>query len=360
MNLKFRVLAMFIMALATVSFLPSCGSDDEPKVENVDKTELNNLIAECEALLAKATTDDYPEEVIATFQSKVTAVKSAVSGSITQSVANNLLVQLKEAKTIFVQSAYGAIPTDKLLVEWNFDEGTGNSVTSTGVEKWVAQFNMGPAEVFATEAAAPVFVDGVRGKALNFDKGAFLAVNEFNESQLLSNELSISMWVNPKEVRPGNYLLSMNYWENWKLNLQENSKPLFTVATTVAGVDADNEIVESVPVGQWSHIVVTMNLNTGKLSFYVNGEDTKTWDSATKPGLAGKQKAAYVPKSGKKLPFLIGCATTFEEVTSWAWTTLPVTPAQWDGYIGQMDEVKIYTTSLTEGQVKKLYNDEKK
>lgn len=67
----------------------------------------------------------------------------------------------------------------------------------------------------------------------------------------------------------------MNYWENWKLNLQNEGKPFFTVATTVAGVDADNEHVESFPINTWTHLVVSMDLNAHTLSFYVNGELTK-------------------------------------------------------------------------------------
>ena len=60
-----------------------------------------------------------------------------------------------------------------------------------------------------------------------------------------------------------------------------------------------------------------MDLNAHTLSFYVNGELTKTWDASGKPGLAGSQKSAYLPASGEKLPFLIGCATTYAEASTW-------------------------------------------
>lgn len=152
----------------------------------------------------------------------------------------------------------------------------------------------------------------------------------------------------------------MNYWENWKLNLQNEGKPFFTVATTVAGVDADNEHVESFPINTWTHLVVSMDLNAHTLSFYVNGELTKTWDASGKPGLAGSQKSAYLPASGEKLPFLIGCATTYAEASTWDWVTLPIEPSGWDYFAGSLDELKIYNIALTEGQVSKLYNDEKK
>ena len=43
--------------------------------------------------------------------------------------------------------------------------------------------------------------------------------------------------------------------------------------------------------------------------------------------------------------------------TSWVWAR---TPANWDGFIGAMDELKVYNIALTDGQVAKLYKDENK
>ena len=264
--LNFRMIAILMVACLTTLFLPSCGNDDEDKDSTpLDLTEINALLSECESLLSSATTDDYPEAAITTFQSKVNAIKSAVAGDLTQTTLNNLLVQLKEAKTTFEQSAYDAIPLDNLLAEWSFDEGEGTSLVSTGVQAWVAKMKTGPSEIFGTNTQVPSFVDGVKGKALSFDNGACLEVDDFSETSLLSNTLSISVWINPKESRAGNYILSMNYWENWKLNLQNEGKPFFTVATTVAGVDADNEHVESFPINTWTHLVVSMDLNAHTL-----------------------------------------------------------------------------------------------
>jgi hypothetical protein len=81
---------------------------------------------------------------------------------------------------------------------------------------------------------------------------------------------------------------------------------------------------------------------------------TKEWDSTSKPNLTGSLQAY-----SNKLPLMIGACTTYAEAKAtwdWAWAE---TPESWDGFVGAMDEFKIYNIALTEGQVKKLYKDEK-
>jgi hypothetical protein len=81
---------------------------------------------------------------------------------------------------------------------------------------------------------------------------------------------------------------------------------------------------------------------------------TKEWDSTSKPNLTGSLQAY-----SNKLPLMIGACTTYPEAKAawdWAWAE---TPDGWDGFVGAMDEFKIYNIALTEGQVKKLYKDEK-
>ena len=355
------IFVVAMMALIPAITFTSCKEEDNnDQGANVDKTELTALIAECEELANAATTDDYPAEAIETFKSTIAAVKSAANaGNVTQTVINNLLVQLKEAKATFEQSAYDAIPADALLLEYTFDEA-GTTQTSTGTQKLVATAMAGPAEVFGSAAQVPQFVEGVKGTAAYLNNGAYFSIDNYTESTFLPQELSISVWVNPEEVRAGNYIISLNYWNNWKFNLQNESKPFFTVATADGVIDADNETVESAPAGKWTHLVVTLSLKNHTLSFYVNGIHTKTWDASGKPALAASALApAYVPASGQKLPMLIGCATTYEEATSWDWVTLPIQPSGWDNYVGSIDELKVYNIALTAGQISKLYNAEK-
>ena len=90
---------------------------------------------------------------------------------------------------------------------------------------------------------------------------------------------------------------------------------------------------------------------------YVNGTLTKTWTEATK-GIAPLIQTLTAP--GPQ-PFIIGCCATDDElandaVVGWmGWTT----KANFGYFKGVIDELKIYKVALADGQVAKLYNDEK-
>ncbi len=162
------------------------------------------------------------------------------------------------------------------------------------------------------------------------------------------------MWVKPDELYEHNYIVSQNYWTGYKLQTQGGGKPFFTFKKVDGGiVDADNETDNSIKAGQWNHIVVSVNGTTKELKFYVNGFLTKTWTEADK----GIGPLTQTLTSPDPQPFIIGCVATDAELAAnfMEWTT-----ADNLGYFkGVIDELKIYNIALADGQVSKLYNDEK-
>lgn len=352
--------AVFCLAVACISpVFTSCSKDSDETVQNnADKTEINKELTACKALLAAATTADYKQESIDAFKAVIDLVDAALAKDPTQTVVNNLLKQLQEAKSTFEQSAFNAIPEDKLLLNWDFDT-EGTSLASTGTLKWNAVLKAGPSEVFGSDTDVPKFVDGVKGKALSFDKGAHLEVSDYSPNALLGSQLSISVWVKPSKTVAGNYIISLNYWNTFKLNLENENKPFFTFASNQGVADCDNEMPQSVPNNKWSHVVIALNYTAKTLDFYVNGELTKSWTTTGKPQLAGSWATGWAPANGGQLPLMIGACTTYAEATSWDWVTDGFTPNTWDCFHGEIDQMKIYSIALGEGQVSKLYNDEK-
>ncbi|MCI2082176.1 MAG: LamG domain-containing protein [Bacteroidales bacterium] len=347
---KQTTILLAAFALMAVSFT-SC---HKTGTEEADLTELQSVIDSCKTVLKNATTADYPQSAITSFQSTLTAVEDAISdtSTLTQTAVDNLVVQLRAAASTFAGTAYDVIPTDALTFGLSFDEGTGTSLKTSGKYSWTATLEKGPSEIFGTATNVPSFIDGKVGKAMYFSNGAHLEIDDYVASALEGKQLSIACWLKPDSTRAGNYIISYNYWNTWKLCLQTENKPFFTVKTTEGCVDMDNENANSVPNGSWTHVVVTMDLDAEKVDFYINGVLTKEWTNTTKPGISGS-----VASYATKLPLLIGVCTTYDEALTWSWDWAHE-PASWDSYIGSIDELKVYNIALTEGQVAKLYGDE--
>lgn len=357
-NKLFKIGVRAISLLLILPLLAGCNSDDKDIFEAGDPAALKTELAECYALLAEATSTDYEQESIDNFKDKLDVIQSVLGQDVVSSQeVLNMTVHLGEAKSLFLRSKLLGIPVEALIAGWSFDEGEGSWLVSDGMKKLTANLMSGPSEIFPT-TGIPQFVEGVKGKALHFKNGSHLEVSNYAPADFLGQQLSIAVWLKPDVTKGGNYVASLNYWNNWKFQIQEQGKAFFTIQSTQGFTDADNEYDQSVAPNRWAHIVVTLDLSSQKLWFYVNGRLTKEWTSTNKPNLAGGQMAPYVSSLNKQLPLMIGAATTYEEaLAAWNWSGWN-TPSSWDHFEGTMDEIKFYNIALVEGQVKALYNEE--
>ena len=351
--MKLRTLLLMLI-VSSAMILGSCAKDDNGIVEG-DKTALTALIAEADVLSAAALPANYPQADIDLFKTTLATVKTAAATKLTQVQINNLVTQLTEAIATFESKAYGYIDESLYLnAGWHFDEGTGNTATAFSTVAHVGTFKAGNAGVFGATALSPTWVTGVKGgKAIYLDKGAHLEVPY--TTAFLPVNLTISVWIKPVELYENNYIISQNYWNGYKLQTQGGGKPFFTYKSTKAVnpiIDADNETDNCIKVDLWNHIVVTLNGTTKELKFFVNGTLTKTWTETSK-GIAPLIQTLTSPDPQ---PFIIGCVATDTELASWSWTE---TPTSLGYFKGAIDELKIYNIALADGQVSKLYNDEK-
>lgn len=350
MKWKNLLLMLFVGSAIIVS---SCKDDKDNGIVEGDKTELNALIAEAQALVNSATAADYPQTAIDAFKSTLETVKTATAKPLTQTEINNLKTQLGEALKTFKSQAYGFIDeTLYLNAGWHFDEGTGTTATAYSTVKHVATFFKGNTVILGAAAMMPTWTDGVKGgKAVMLNKGAHLEVPY--TTAFLPVDITISVWIKPIELYENNYIVSQNYWTGYKLQTQDGGKPFFTFKKVDGGiVDADNETDGSIKVNQWNHVVVSVNGTTKELKMYVDGTLTKTWTADDKGIGPLTQTLEPTPQ-----PFIIGCVATDAELAAnfMEWTT-----ADNLGYFkGAIDELKIYNIALADGQVSKLYNDEK-
>ena len=221
-----KLYTLLLMVLVSSALIFTSCNDDEDIVEG-DKTELNALIVEADAMSAAATTDDYPQAAINAFNTTLQNVKTASAEKLTQEEIDNLEVQLTQAMETFDAANYDAIPETALLIGLSFNEGSGTQLTAEG-KNLVATLMTGPSQIFGTNTNLPSFIDGISGKAMYFNNGSHLEINGYTASDFLGNKLSIAVWAKPDSTRPGNYIVSYNYWNSWKFQIQEQNKPFFT------------------------------------------------------------------------------------------------------------------------------------
>lgn len=316
--------------------------------------QLSALIAAAEAEANAATAETHPQTAIDDFTATLETIKTSAATLLTEEQINNLIAQLNEAMHTFEMLEYSLINESLYLkAGWHFDEGEGRVSTSFSNVAHKANFKAGSVTVFGAEALSPVWVAGLNGgHAVYLDKGAHLEVPYTTD--FLPADLSISVWVKPDNRHAENYIISQNYWAGYKLQLQGDGKPFFSYTKAGGGiVDADNELNNSVSIGEWNHLVVSLNSTTKELKFYVNGLLTRTWTEADK-GIGPLTQTLTNPDPQ---PFIIGCMATDAHVAAnfMDWVTVD----NFGYFIGVIDELKIYSTSLSIEQVSQLYNREK-
>lgn len=349
---KFFVILAAVAALTAVSCKKNDEKKDEPKL---DLTEINALVAECEDLVKSATTATFTQESIDTFKKAIADVKAAIASATTQATISSLITRLQDAKTAFEESALDLIPEDAITFALSFDEGTGTQLKTTGKYSWTAKLEKGAVELFPN-TKLPEFVDGKVGKALHFADASHLSIADYVPAALGGGAISISCWVKPDELRASNYIVSYQSWHVWKFQTQDGGKPFFTLATNKGITDMDNETDGSVEVGKWAHLVVSWSNVTGNIEMYVNGALTKTWTGTDHDGKHGPGAVIAEPGEAAILELAIGS----DETINMKRGTEHAEISAWDAYFhGAIDELAVYNIALNQGQVTKLYNDQK-
>lgn len=334
--------SLAILAAAAITFA-ACSKSNDSKF---DTKNYDAVIAEAEALAASATTTDWSEDAITTFNSAIATAKEAFGLVKTQTELDNVVANVTAAIATFKDQKFESVPASNLTFECKFD---GEATTTTGTNKWTLVPACGPEQVFSTKTY-PTYVDGKVGKAVKLENGANFNVTGFNPASLAGKELSVCVWVNPSKVYANNYIVSFNRWSSWKLQLQDGSKPFMTV-TGDATVDADNETDNSCPANEWHHVAVCANFTAGTLNFYVDGKLTKAWTNKISGTIATAAEGNYLT---------IGQQCSWEVALQDDWfNPSEATADSWSCFWGLLDELKVYNTALSAGQVAKIYNSEK-
>lgn len=352
MKTRNRLFLTMVIILSVGYVITSC--DDEDAAKGPDLAELTAAIDVANNLLT--TTEEGTSDGQYLRGSKValeTAVAAAelveASSTVTQVQVDNATVNLLAAVEIYQGKLITPIAAANLMAHWKFDEGTGTIANDATTNNLDGTFKTGSTLWGAGVPTWSTDRYGNANKALYFNAGGNVEV-AYN-AKLNASTMTISLWMKQDVNSPilnNQYMVAMNRWNGYKLNMQDAPKAFMTVKADNAGgisyYDRDNDS----PVlaqGSWYHVVVSFG--GGRMKFYVNGVLVKDWDNT--PGTAVSLSSAPINLTiGQDLP-----TDKYSEVEGDFY-------GAWGGYFkGLMDEIRIYNTVLTNAQVTTLYNVEK-
>jgi hypothetical protein len=341
--LKFSVAAL-VIATAIVT---SCNKEEPLVPTNIDKTALQALYDEALALhdgaVEGTTAGQYASGSKADFKVVIDAAKTVIDDEYTTEAAvAAVITQLATAEEVFMGKRIQPVSAEYLIAQWKFN-GDATDASGNGHDGTL----MSGHENFYT-AGSPVLpvlaADrfGTAGMAYYFDKGANIEV-PYSSKLNPTKELSISVWINMISQDNNDYIISLDRWIGYKLNLQSEDKLYFTIRKqtdpdTWEFVCDNDSNPFAVKASTWTHVVVSYG-SAGVIKFFADGvKVNETTDRGVTGDLMTVTKNLCI---GQQLP-------TSDYMTEEAGAT--------DGFFkGTMDDLRLYNKALTDAEALSLY-----
>ena len=249
---------------------------------------------------------------------QATASTQWFNGSLDDVRVYNRALSASEIQALYKSGTVKyATPSDTGLVGyWSMNEGSGSYAGDSSGNR-----NTG---VFPGGTANPTWVDGKRGKALNFDgSNDYVAITNANSTlKLTSSDGTFSAWVKPNTISGFDGIIGNNFGSGWWFILNAG-KIAFWAATDAAVYDSNTVV----PNGQWTHILVTYNNASKTATFYKNGVFDGSQVTANTIGNGGT--TFYIGNDGRD-----GAGYPFD---------------------GLIDDVRIYNRALSAAEIQALY-----
>jgi len=340
-----------ICLLLGVTLAFACKKNDQPAPNyNSNKSNLTHLADSLTNVYNNTVEGNKPGNYSAGARTSLKAALDLATqvenGSFTQEEVDNAYNKLVLAGQQFSTKLIQEVSVQYLVGHWKFN---GNAVDSSGHghDGMLKTGYVGSSAAAATDGGTlPQLTADRFGRAdmaYSFNNGALVDVPY--ASELNPPAFTISLWVNMTANTNGSYMISMNRWNGYKFNLNGTAVPFLTVAVPTSIYDRDAGAV-NVATNTWTHLAVSYT--DGAMKFYVNGELKKTWTNT--PGAALTLPSPVDLSIGNEMP------KQYYNLTDNS------NPAYFWGasyFIGSMDDIRMYNSVLTDGEVNSIYVIEK-
>jgi len=346
----YALMVAFVLPLALGLTLTSCDKDDddEPGVD----TALVSLITEAQDLHDDAVEGTsvgfYTAGSKATLQTAIDAAQTVVDDDkSTQEEIDAAKANLQAAIDTFEDAEIQDVSTDGLVAQWLFN-GDASDNTGNGHD---GEAKAGHSHWGAGSATLTTDRFGNASAAYQFDEGGNIEVPY--STALNPSSMSLSWWIYMEEQENNDYMISMNRWNTYKVNLQTINRVFFT--TKVEDPASAGDFIyndrdhdgDGLVAGTWYHLAVSFG--GGHMKFYIDGVMVKDWDNVPNSSIVNISSDPVNLIFGQDLPTSI-------------YSTDDTSPyyVNWGGfYKGKLDDIRLYNRVLTDSEVTSIYNLEK-
>ena len=345
------ILGVLMAFMLMMVVFESCKKADDTPVVTIDKSKLKVRLDSANAGYALAVEGNqvgqFEAGSKATFKSAIDAATAVnTNTNATQADVNNAYANLGAAGATFLSKQVQQIAPESLSLYLKMDgdtkDASGKALDGTlkaGSTLW--------------GAGTPTLTKdryGVDNKAYHFFKGGNIEV-PYNAAINPGKEITVSVWarMDSNSTAGNNYILGLNRWNGYKLNIQQANYAFFTLKTTTGIIDHDNA-TPTLDLNKW--YLITVTYKEGTMNFYLNGALTKSWPNLT--GTPVSVKNTINLAIGQDLPTSLYKNDEKDDADGNNFN------GPWGGYFrGDLDELRIYSIALSDTQVKSIYTAEK-
>lgn len=342
-------LIIYLFAVTvSLGILASCSkkSDTTPDY-NADKTAFKATIDSLTNIYNTSVEGSKPGQYVmgakANLDSVLALANQVYTGTtFTQQMVNNALSNLLAAGKTFSTKLLQEVSVANLVAQWKFN-GDASDSTGHGHDGILKSGLVGPAPG-SDGGALPLSVAdrfGRLGMAYDFNNGGYIEVPY--DQALNPKEFTFSLWIKKTMTFCDNYILSLNRWNGYKLQLQCSDFPFITFHADNGYHDVDDNPGVVGP-DVWTHIAVSYT--NGTMKFYINGAMVKM---AIITGTPSTLTDPIPLAIGQQLPKAVYNSAADGSYDYYG-------PAY---FHGAMDDIRIYNKALTDAEVLSIFIIEK-
>ena len=268
------------------------------------------------------------------------------SGQFTQESVNNAYNNLRLAAQSFSTQLIQEVSVEYLVAHWKFD-GDATDASGNGHDGTLKTGYVGSSAAAATDGGTmPQLATDRFGRdnmCYAFDNGSLIDVPY--AAALNPPSMTISLWVKMTSNNNGSYMISLDRWNGFKFNLNGTAVPFLTASTANGIYDRDAGAV-NVSTGVWTHLAASYT--DGTMKFYMNGALVKTWTNT--PGSLVTLSSPIDLSIGNEMPKQYYNLSDNSN-PNYFWGA--------SYFVGAMDDIRFYNTTLTDAEVLSIYTIEK-